>query len=201
VDERLAGALSHEAVCPHFHIPVQSGSDRVLKHAGRHYLASGVVETVLRLRKAKPGAFLAADIIVGLPGESDEDFADTLSLVGELKFARLHVFPFSARPGTAFFKEKNLVPERVAGERAASLRALSSSLHAAYTSGFKGRVLEVLLEEENGDVRSGLSENYLRVSVKDVPQSVKQGMVVPVLVGRTSPGLAGRYQQIFEKLQ
>ncbi|HOV62968.1 MAG TPA: tRNA (N(6)-L-threonylcarbamoyladenosine(37)-C(2))-methylthiotransferase MtaB [Spirochaetia bacterium] len=193
VDERLASALSHDAVCPHFHIPVQSGSDRVLSLAKRHYTSSGLRDTIRLLREARPGCFIAADIIVGLPGETEEDFFATESLIRELDLAQLHVFPFSQRPGTPFFKAQNLVPERVRDERASVLRALSESLHAAYVAGCKGKLLNVLIEERDGrGMVSGFSENYVKITVSGVPPTIPEGSIIPVLLTHTSPAVRGK---------
>jgi threonylcarbamoyladenosine tRNA methylthiotransferase MtaB len=165
----LIEAVRHPRVCPHFHIPVQSGSDRLLKAVHRPYSADRVRQAVSTLRTAKDDPFLAADVIVGLPGESDQDFRATYDLIKECGFSALHIFTFSPRPGTELYHAKNPVPERIAGERADALRVLAAELEIAYAERWIGRKVHVLLEEIHmiGDEEywGGLSENYLRVEI------------------------------------
>ena len=169
IRRELVEAVTHPRVCPHFHIPVQSGSDRILKAVYRPYTADRVREAVADLRGVKDDPFMAADVIVGLPGETDEDFQATYDLIKECCFAALHIFTFSPRPGTELFHAPNPVPERIAGERANALRELAAELATSYAERWVGRSVHVLLEEErNIDGReywSGLSENYLRVDI------------------------------------
>ncbi len=165
----LIEAIRHPRVCPHFHIPVQSGSDRLLKAVHRPYTADRVRQAVADLRSVKYDPFLAADVIVGLPGETDEDFRATYDLIKECGFSALHIFTYSPRPGTELYNAKNPVPERIAGERAEALRELAADLETAYAERWIGREVRVLLEEIHmiGDEEywGGLSENYLRVEI------------------------------------
>jgi len=112
---------------------------------------------------------MAADVIVGLPGETDEDFQATYDLIKECCFAALHIFTFSPRPGTELFHAPNPVPERIAGERANALRELAAELATSYAERWVGRSVHVLLEEQRSidgrEYWSGLSENYLRVDI------------------------------------
>ncbi|MFW5727069.1 MAG: tRNA (N(6)-L-threonylcarbamoyladenosine(37)-C(2))-methylthiotransferase MtaB [Spirochaetia bacterium] len=165
----LIEAVRHARVCPHFHIPVQSGSDRLLKMVHRPYSADRIRQAVADLRSAKDDPFLAADVIVGLPGETDEDFQATYELIKECGFSALHIFTYSPRPGTELYNAKNPVPERIAGERAEALRELAAGLESTYAERWIGREVRVLLEEIHmiGDEEywGGLSENYLRVEI------------------------------------
>ena len=117
----LVEAISEARICPHFHIPVQSGSDNVLAMMRRRYRSAGVIDGVGRLRAARRDPFIAADILVGFPGETREDFEQTRGMVERLQFAALHVFPFSSRPGTAAASMTPVVPERIRRERAREL--------------------------------------------------------------------------------
>ncbi|MGC9311516.1 MAG: tRNA (N(6)-L-threonylcarbamoyladenosine(37)-C(2))-methylthiotransferase MtaB [Sediminispirochaetaceae bacterium] len=169
ISDDLLEAVADPRICAHFHIPVQSGSDRILKAVYRPYTADRVRAVVEGLRRAKDDPFLAADVIVGLPGETDDDFESTRSLIEELGFAALHVFPFSPRPGTELYRARHRVPERIAGERAAVLRDLAGRLHDEYAVRWIGREVEVLPEEpvviEGKKFWSCLSGNYLRVDL------------------------------------
>ncbi|MDR1625298.1 MAG: tRNA (N(6)-L-threonylcarbamoyladenosine(37)-C(2))-methylthiotransferase MtaB [Spirochaetia bacterium] len=170
VTEGLARVLSQPRVCPHFHLPLQSGSDSVLRAMGRRYTASAALDAVRLLRAARPEAFIAADLITGFPGESAEDHRLTESLVREMGLAALHVFPFSRRPGTAAWDMGGAVPERVARERAAALRGLCRESRLRYAAAQAGRSLEVVIEKTNaaGDWE-GLSENYMTVRGRENP--------------------------------
>ncbi len=180
----LARVLAHPRICPHFHLPVQSGSDAVLLAMRRRYRAARVREAAVLLRNARPEAFLAADVIVGFPGETREDFLATRALVEELAFARLHVFPFSPRGGTRAEGMAGRVPERQRDARAAELIALSEVLHARYRGGWVGRRVEAVLERSgSGGLWRGLSQNYLRLSIRGVPAELgRPGELVAVRV-------------------
>ncbi len=167
ITDRLLDAFAHPKVCPHFHIPVQSGSNRILKAVRRPYTSDRVRRALDALRRVKEDPFLAADVIVGLPGEEVEDFEATRSLIEEGQFAALHVFPFSPRPGTELFHAKQHVPERISGQRAAIMRELADRMYRVYADRWVGRSVEVLPEDrrtiEGRVFWNGLSENYLRV--------------------------------------
>jgi threonylcarbamoyladenosine tRNA methylthiotransferase MtaB len=176
VTDELAETLADPRICAHFHLPVQSGSDAILKKMLRRYTASEAERAVSRLRKAKTDPFLAADILVGFPGEADEDFMTTRRLVEKLDFSSLHVFRFSPRPGTAAAVMREGVPQSIASARAAELGALSRRLARRYRERWAGRDVEVLLER--GPRRFGIpgvSSNYLKVEVtgltgRDAPE-------------------------------
>jgi threonylcarbamoyladenosine tRNA methylthiotransferase MtaB len=172
ITERLLEAVSHPSVCAHFHLPVQSGSDEILAAVGRPYRADRVRRAAAQLRSVKNDPFIAADVIVGLPGEGDDEFEQTRSLLKDCSFSRLHVFPYSPRPGTALYTQKGpRVPERIAGERARSLQRLSEELYETYTRRQVGTVTEAVLEqEESAGMWSGLSDSYLHLSIAGVPR-------------------------------
>ena len=171
VTEELADVFRHKAFCPHFHLPVQSGSDKILQLMRRRYMAADVTRAVDLLRRVKPGAFISGDIIVGFPGETAADFQLTKELIVGGMFAGLHIFPFSARPGTAAFSYKNKVPERIKKERSLALQETVAALFREYVSAFKGKNLEIILEKKinisNSINWQGLSANYLKVEVPD----------------------------------
>ena len=167
VDERYRELVRNERICGHFHLPVQSGSDTVLKSMGRKYLSEKVTEAVEILRSSGRDPFISADIITGFPGETDDDFNDSYNLLKSSRFASMHVFPFSRRPGTKAYNMGNFVPERISGARAEKLRKLSDELYTDYAERWSGRETEVIiegLEKINGKVYfKGLSDNYLKV--------------------------------------
>jgi threonylcarbamoyladenosine tRNA methylthiotransferase MtaB len=168
----LVEALRHPRICPHFHLPVQSGSDRLLLAMRRRYRAEQVRRAAVLLRAARGPAFLAADLIVGFPGETEADFRESVALAESLGFAKLHVFPFSPRPGTAAVRLGARVPERVRDERVRALTELSGRLARAYRGAWIGREVEVVLEERRGEGSRwrGFSGNYLPCAVRGVPE-------------------------------
>jgi len=168
IDGRLAEVIGNPMICPHFHIPVQSGSDRILGLMRRHNNRSRIVSAVEALRRVKDDPFIAADVIAGFPGETDEDFEQTMSLLSESDFTRLHVFPFSARPGTAAFEMKNKVPERIAAERTKRLRQLSDENFTRYKERQVGKEVDVLIEESKDGYLVGTSGNYIKSVICDI---------------------------------
>ena len=173
ITEELAEALAAPRIRPHFHIPVQAGSDAVLQRMRRRYTSAVVEEAVARLRRAKGDPFVAADLIVGFPGESEEDFSRTRELVERLEPAGLHVFPFSPRPGTVAVTLRPRVPERTRDRRAGELLALGVRLQRRYAERRAGGTVEAVLEQPLPGAGAllwrGLTENYLQVEVEGVP--------------------------------
>ncbi len=147
MDDELIAAHAHEAkLMPYLHLPVQSGSDRILAAMNRRHTADDYRRTVERLRRARPDLALASDFIVGFPGETERDFAATLALVREVGYAQAYSFKFSARPGTPAAALDSQVPEAVKAERLAALQALLAEQQAAFNRATIGRTLSVLLE-------------------------------------------------------
>lgn len=166
VDETFVRAVAHPAICPHFHLALQSGSSAVLARMGRHYDALQAAKAVRLLRAAKEDPFLAADVITGFDGESNEEFEETLRFVNDNGFHTLHVFPFSPRPGTAAEHPKNPVPERVRDVRAAVLRSSFRKRLDDYREKWGRCPVDILIEEviplSDGRFRyEALSDRYL----------------------------------------
>jgi len=188
--EELVEVLSHPRICPHFHVPVQSGSDAVLARMGRRYRAQAVREGVSRLRAAKDDPFVAIDLITGFPGETHEEFAQTLALVRDEAFSALHVFPFSPREGTRAFAMTPRVPERTRSERADQLRTSSRLLSRDYGRRWVGREVDVLFEEVTVRGMAGTSGNYLHVITTGVEATAvgARGRVLITSSGQTCRG-------------
>ena len=169
VDAALLELLRDERgpVVPHLHAPLQSGSDRVLKRMGRHwYTAESYAQAIERITEARPVFGLGADVIVGFPGETDEDFAATDRLIERLPFTYLHVFSYSPRPGTAAPKLGAPVPLSETHARSHRLRHLSQEKGGAYRRARSGTTADVVVIGGAG-AREGLTEDYLTVAVPD----------------------------------
>lgn len=159
-------ATRPELVCPHFHLPLQSGHDRILKAMRRQYTTEEYKAAVLRARRLFPEANIGADIIPGFPGESDEEFESTLNFIKELGLNYLHVFPYSKRPNTAAARMPGHLPPEVVKERAKRLREYSEIAKLDYTRRYLGRTLAVIWEDDvDAQGRQiGRSENYLEIA-------------------------------------
>ena len=159
---------SNNRLCPHFHMPLQSGSDTVLTRMRRRYTGSLYEETIEKIRRLVPDVSLTADVIVGFPGETDRQFEETYALCERVGFADIHVFPYSVRPGTSAAYLEGRVPPDVKSGRVRTLLTLGKRQAAEFRGRFIGTVRPVLwekVERKNGLPRwSGLTDNYIRVS-------------------------------------
>ena len=163
-DEVIEVLANSKIVVPHLHIPIQSGSDTVLKRMRRKYTMEFFADRLVKLKKALPGLAVTSDVIVGFPGETEEEFMETYNFIKEHKFSELHVFPYSKRTGTPAARMDGQIDEEVKNERVHRLIELSDQLAKEYASQYEGEVLEVIPEErlENG-LYEGYTANYLRV--------------------------------------
>ncbi|HJV35964.1 tRNA (N(6)-L-threonylcarbamoyladenosine(37)-C(2))-methylthiotransferase MtaB [Geomonas sp.] len=176
-------------VCPHLHLPLQSGSDGVLSRMNRGYDTSLYREVVDSLVQAIPDISIGADLIAGFPGETEEEFEETCRFVESLPLAYLHVFPFSVRPGTAAAAMKPQLHPKLIKERAERLRLLSERKRDAFAERFVGRELPVLVQRDKG-----LTRNYLPVLIEGVEELVNSE--VTVLITEAQHGeLVGRLAQ------
>ena len=165
-DEIIEFCASSPKFVPHFHIPLQSGSTRILGLMRRRYTADRYRERIAKIRELMSDAFLGVDVIVGFPGESEEDFLETYNLLEEVGASFLHIFPFSERAGTPAVTMPNKVQSRISTERVERLEKLSEKLHKAFSQKFLGQVREVLFESTDRSGKMyGYTDNYLRVSV------------------------------------
>ena len=161
----------------HLHLPLQAGSDAVLRAMNRHYDTAAFARLLEEVRAAVPGVAISTDIIVGFPGETEADFAAGLDFVRQMGFARMHVFPYSPRKGTPAARRTDQVPPMVRKERAARMQALADALAEEYHRAALGSDVDVLFETSEDGVTDGLTETYIRVYT-DAP--VTRGEIVPV---------------------
>ena len=155
-------------LCPHFHLPLQSGSDAVLRRMRRRYTGQRYLDAVGAIRSSVPGASITADVIVGFPGETDDDFDATYALCEQAEFAGIHAFPYSVRPGTSAAHFDDKVGPAVKSARMERLLELAGKQSAAFRSAMLGSTRPVLWEEHSGEDRvrvwHGLTDNYIRVA-------------------------------------
>ncbi len=164
-DALIETVATSKILCPHFHIPLQSGDDAVLQRMNRHYSGSYFSQLVKKITSRIPEAAIGLDVITGFPGETAQEFENTRRLIEELPISHLHVFPYSRRPGTPAADFPDQVPGNLAKERAATLRTLGEQKQRDFARRFLGRQLKVVVEggRQNG-LCKGLSENYLQIA-------------------------------------
>ena len=166
-DDLIGTMANSPRIAKHAHVPMQSGSDRVLRAMHRKYRPWHYREKLQKIRAAMPTAAIGADVMVGFPGETEIDFEETRSLIEELPFTYLHVFTYSSRPGTPAAKIRNQVPVRIARERNRILRELAAAKKVAFMQAFLGRTLEAItLNVFDGEWTEAVTDNYLKLRLK-----------------------------------
>ncbi len=172
-------------LCPHFHVPLQSGSDTVLKAMRRRYTTSRFAETVQMIRAVVPDAGVTTDLIVGFPGEGPKEFEESLAFASEMEFSGLHAFPYSRRPGTSAVYLDNHVPEQVKRERMRRVLDLARRSFMRFRTSLLGSTRPVLWEGQGGEGGSqrGLTDNYVRVE-RDFDEKDEQ---FPDLTNKVTP--------------
>lgn len=180
-----------EIICPHLHIPLQSGNNQVLERMNRRYTTALFREVIEELLNAAPDICIGCDVIAGFPGETDGEYEATYRFIESLPIAYLHVFPFSPRQGTPAATMPNQVPSGVIRKRAEALRLLSERKKRAYYEKFIGRELKVLVQEmvEQGIVK-GLSRNYIPVKLPGDVTLINSEITVRI-TGNGKRGLRG----------
>ncbi len=153
-------------VCHHFHLSLQSGCTETLKRMNRRYTAEEFEEVVKRLRKAYDNVILTTDIIVGFPGETEEEFEETYRLLNNVKFYKMHIFKYSVRKGTKAAEMKNQISGEIKEARSKKLLELSDKNEKEYLQTYVGKNVQVLFEEEAEGYYKGHTENYIMVSAK-----------------------------------
>ena len=163
-DDIISIMASSDKIADHIHLPLQAGSDKILKLMNRHYDTEKFMDRVNKIREARPNISLTTDVIVGFPGETDEDFEECYNFIKKVGFSELHVFPYSKREGTPAASMKEQVDGNVKKARVKRLLDLSKELWIDYTSKFIGSIQEVIVETKYGDdYVIGHSSNYLKV--------------------------------------
>lgn len=169
------------AFMPHFHIPLQSGSDEVLRLMHRHYDTAFFAEKIKYIKEVMPDAFIGVDVIVGTRGETDELFKEAFEFASSLDISQFHVFSYSERPGTAALKIPYTVAEQTKHERSQLLLALSEKKRRAFYNKYRGTVRPVLLEHAGkGHSLKGFTDNYIRVEIPNLHDNLYDNEVVDV---------------------
>lgn len=166
-DKFLNMLSTNKKVCDHLHIPLQAGSDEILKKMNRKYDLKYYEEKIKKIRMIRPDISITTDIIVGFPYETDKLFNETLEFSRKMNFSKIHVFPYSIRLGTSAANMPNQVDESIKKERVKKLMDLSGTMEKEYYNKFVGKELDILVEECDNNVSIGHSSNYLMIRLNE----------------------------------
>ena len=197
-DEVMEVIKASNKIVRHLHIPIQSGSDTVLKRMRRKYTMEFFERRITELKEMMPNIALTSDVIVGFPGETEEEFMETYNFIEKHHFSELHVFPYSMRTGTPAARMTDQVDETIKNERVQRLIDLSNRLATEYAEQFKDDVLEVIPEETKDGKIVGHSDNYIKVAIEGDESLI--GELVKVKI--TEPGYPiskGEVVKVLEK--
>lgn len=205
-DEVIEVLDQSDKIVRHLHIPLQSGSNTVLKRMRRKYTMEFFAERLTKLKKALPGLAVTSDVIVGFPGETEEEFMETYNFIKDHQFSELHVFPYSKRTGTPAARMEDQVDENVKNERVHRLIALSDQLAKEYASAYEGDVLEIIPEEsfkeQDGthNLYVGYTDNYMKVVFEGTEDMI--GRLVKVKITKAGyPYNEGQFVRISDDVQ
>ncbi|NLY10624.1 MAG: tRNA (N(6)-L-threonylcarbamoyladenosine(37)-C(2))-methylthiotransferase MtaB [Firmicutes bacterium] len=193
-DSFLEMMAANPKICPHLHIPLQSGSDTILSLMRRRYSTDDFEHIVEKARQMVPGIGITTDVIVGFPGEDEKEFAKTLAFAEKMKLSRVHVFQYSPRSGTPAATMPNQVPKNEKEQRSKALIDLATRLGKEFHSSFVNEVLEVLVEENEGVIGVGLTGNYIRTKIKFPNEGDWVGKLIKVRVlSANEDGIEGEF--------
>jgi len=170
-DELIQFVAGSKRFAPHFHIPLQSGSDKILKLMKRRYLTAFFADRVLKIKTKMPDACIGADVIVGFPGETDEDFNEACRFINSLPLSYLHVFTYSERPGTPAASMAGKIPNRIRDERSHALHIIGNKLKQEFCISQIGQNRTVIFERQKSDgTMTGFTDNYVEILTETQPE-------------------------------
>lgn len=189
-DEIIDLIGSNEIIVDHLHVPLQAGSDATLKRMNRKYTTAEYLEKINKIRSYLPNIAFTTDVIVGFPGETDEEFEETYNFIKQVNYSELHVFPYSPRKNTPAAKMKDQVNDQIKHERANRLLQLSKELNHGFALKQIGKTLKVLFEKRDGEYLIGHAGDYLKVKVKTADNLI--GEIVTIKIDKYDEILEGR---------
>lgn len=189
-DEIIDLIGSNEIIVDHLHVPLQAGSDAILKRMNRKYTTAEYLEKINKIRSYLPNIAFTTDVIVGFPGETDEEFEETYNFIKQVNYSELHVFPYSPRKNTPAAKMKDQVNDQIKHERANRLLQLSKELNHEFALKQIGKTLKVLFEKRDGEYLIGHAGDYLKVKVKTADNLI--GEIVTIKIDKYDEILEGR---------
>ena len=189
-DEIIDLIGSNEIIVDHLHVPLQAGSDATLKRMNRKYTTAEYLEKINKIRSYLPNIAFTTDVIVGFPGETDEEFEETYNFIKQVNYSELHVFPYSPRKNTPAAKMKDQVNDQIKHERANRLLQLSKELNHEFALKQIGETLKVIFEKRDGEYLIGHAGDYLKVKVKTADNLI--GEIVTIKIDKYDEILEGR---------
>lgn len=196
VDDDLIDVInSSSRICPHLHLPIQSGSDTILKAMKRHYTKAEFIDLIRILRQRIHGLTISTDLILGFPGETDALFAETMETLRLLRFSHIHAFPYSPRKGTPAAVMRQQVPQEIKKKRVEMVNALSAVQKDELLQRMLGSTVQVLIETQTDSKGEGFSENYERVCVDGLPAACEGKIVAVELQQADNHILFGTYKE------
>ena len=183
-EEFVQRLVKLEKICEQFHLSLQSGCDETLKRMNRRYTTQQFEEIVKRLRKAYDNVNLTTDIIVGFPGETEEEFAKTYKFLEKIKFYKMHIFKYSPRKGTRAEQMPQQIEPQLKEERSKKLIELSDKNEKEYNSEYVGKRVEVLWEEQKNEIYKGHTKNYVLVEMETKPSENKENVIESVQISQ-----------------
>ena len=172
-------------ICNHLHLPLQSGSDEILKAMHRPYTTKNFADLLSELVEKIPDISIGTDLIVGFPGETEKHFEDTLKFLQSQPFSKIHIFPFSAREGTLAATMKNQIDSQTKKMRVSKVLELAHSKEKVFAEKLVGRTVEIIAETEENNFVDGLTKNYVRVKIP-ADKNIKLGEVIKVKIEKIS---------------
>ena len=173
----------YPVICNHLHIPLQAGSDEILKRMNRKYDTKYYQDKIEKIRTIRPDISISTDVIVGFPGETEELFQKTLEFCEKMAFSKIHVFPYSVRRGTPASKFPNQIDGNIKKQRARQLIALSTTLEQNYMQKFVNSEIDVLIEQNKNGYSYGHTSNYLSIQV---PGNYHSGQMITATITSVS---------------
>jgi len=194
ITKELLSLWENSRLCRHLHLSLQSGSKNILHLMNRRYSLDEYVATVLKIRSAISDVAITTDVIVGFPGESQDEFLESMEFCRMTGFARIHIFPFSIREGTRAASMPAQIDPFVKNQRMENMLNLARTSQESFNKGFVGRRLHVLFEQKSGDLWSGLTDNYIKVYAKS--NKPITNMLLPVeIIELLDDGVLGRIKE------
>ncbi|MBA7706552.1 Threonylcarbamoyladenosine tRNA methylthiotransferase MtaB [subsurface metagenome] len=193
---------SSSSICPHLHLPLQSGDDYILQRMGRKYTLDKYRRLVKKARDLIPQASITTDVMVGFPGEEEHHFQSTYHFLEEIHFSRLHVFRFSPRPGTKAFSMKPWVGAKTQKKRSEELRRLGDTLSQRFAVRFLGKSLRVLVEEKRhsqSGFLTGYTDNYIRIFLEGKDELKNQLLKIRVIEAGNGGETIGKVEAADER--
>lgn len=198
ITEEFVNRLSNlKKICDHFHLSLQSGCDKTLKRMNRHYTTTEFKKATELLKKAYPNVALTTDIIVGFPGETEEEFNTTYEFLKDINFYKMHVFKYSPRHGTKAEKMPNQVDGNIKEERSRKLIELSDRNEMAQNKKYINTNLEVLIEELEDGYFKGHTTNYIMVKIKENKENLQNKIVTAKIIANEGIDLIGKIEKVY----